>query len=191
MVETNSVKKKAGTVEISVKALKNTTLQNSGSLGSVPEGFRPSHEVCLSAVAWTATGVPYSASVSIGTDGLIRFYQSGSNSRWLIFHTSYMVLLSNSIQQRIGINCHEFHPRVRLEMQHCRVVLIVVAPIGDNPRHSTEHLHATDEWVAIIATGVVAIQSNCFVITQAVDILVHCLSFCCSGSRELDKFAGY
>ena len=91
VVETNSVKKKAGTVEISVKALKNTTLQNSGSLGSVPEGFRPSHEVCLSAVAWTATGVPYSASVSIGTDGLIRFYQSGSNSRWLIFHTSYMV----------------------------------------------------------------------------------------------------
>lgn len=91
VVETNSVKKKAGTVEISVKSLKNTTLQNSGSLGSVPEGFRPSHEVCLSAVAWTATGVPYSASVSIGTDGLIRFYQSGSNSRWLIFHTSYMV----------------------------------------------------------------------------------------------------
>ena len=60
-VETNSIKRKSNSVEISIKALKNAVLQSSGSLGTVPEGFRPTHEVIVAAVGWTSSGVPCSA----------------------------------------------------------------------------------------------------------------------------------
>ena len=90
-IETNSIKRKSNLVEISIKALKNAVLQSSGSLGTVPEGFRPTHEVIAPAVGWTASGVPCSVSISIGTDGVVGFRQSGSATRWLIFHTSYFI----------------------------------------------------------------------------------------------------
>lgn len=90
-VETNSIKRKSNSVEISIKALKNAVLQSSGSLGTVPEGFRPTHEVIVAAVGWTSSGVPCSASISIGTDGIVGFRQSGNATRWLIFHASYMI----------------------------------------------------------------------------------------------------
>ena len=90
-IETNSIKRKSNLIEISIKALKNAVLQSTGSLGTVPEGFRPTHEVIVPAVGWTASGVPCSASISIGTDGVVGFRQSGSATRWLIFHTSYFI----------------------------------------------------------------------------------------------------
>lgn len=90
-IETNSIKRKSDLIEISIKALKNAVLQSTGSLGTVPDGFRPTHEVIVPAVGWTASGVPCSASISIGTDGVVGFRQSGSATRWLIFHTSYFI----------------------------------------------------------------------------------------------------
>ena len=90
-IETNSIKRKSDLIEISIKALKNAVLQSTGSLGTVPDGFRPTHEVIVPAVGWTASGVPCSASISIGTDGVVGFRQSGSATRWLIFHASYFI----------------------------------------------------------------------------------------------------